>query len=203
MTAAWIIAVVGFAFAMGITPGPNNTLVASSGATYGFRASLPYNAGIGIGTAVIMFIVAAFGASFISNPTVETILKWTGIAYLLWLAFKIASAKPKMAGDDTENGTRPLTFLQGIGFQFINPKIWIMISGAVVTYGTSVKGLSPMGLALLFAALFGVITVTCTLTWTGLGVSLRRLLSTPTAIRVFNLAMASLLVVSLVPMVFG
>jgi len=201
MTIAWMTAVIGFAFAMGITPGPNNTLVASSGATYGFRASLPYNAGIGIGTAVIMFVVAAFGASFISNPTVEFVLKWVGIAYLLWLAFKIASAKPKMGEADT--ATRPLTFLQGLMFQFINPKIWIMISGAVVTYGTSVKTLSPMGLALLFSALFGVITVTCTLTWTGLGVSLRRLLSSPRAIRGFNLAMATLLVASLVPMVVG
>ena len=200
MTAAWIIAVVGFAFAMGITPGPNNALVASSGATHGFRASLPYNAGIGIGTAVIMFVVAAFGSAFISNPTVEAVLKWTGIVYLLWLAFKIASAKPKLS--ETDTGSRPLTFIQGIGFQFINPKVWIMISGAVVTYGTSVKGLSPMGLALLFAALFGVITVTCTLTWTGLGVTLRRILATPTAIRIFNCAMATLLVASLVPMVF-
>ncbi|WP_297801089.1 LysE family translocator [uncultured Brevundimonas sp.] len=201
MTIAWLIAVIGFAFAMGITPGPNNTLVASSGATYGFRASLPYNAGIGIGTASIMFIVAAFGASVVNNPTVEAILKWVGIAYLLWLAFKIATAKPKMAGQDAN--TRPLSFLQGLLFQFINPKIWIMITGAVVTYGTSVRGLSPMELAILFSALFGIITVGCTLTWTGLGVSLRRLLSSPRAIRIFNGAMATLLVASLIPMVIG
>ncbi len=200
MTTAWLIAVCGFAFAMGITPGPNNTLVASSGATYGFRASLPYNAGIGIGTAVIMFMVAAFGASVVSNPTVETVLKWVGITYLMWLAFKIATAKPKLAGSDSE--TRPLTFIQGILFQFINPKVWIMITGAVVTYGTAVRGLSPVELAILFSVLFGLITVSCTLTWTTLGVSLRRILSSARAIRIFNGAMATLLVASLIPMVF-
>jgi len=200
MTIAWLIAVISFAFAMGITPGPNNTLVASSGATYGFRASLPYNAGIGIGTAVIMFMVAAFGASVVSHPTVELILKWVGISYLLWLAFKIATAKPNMGNGDTDS--RPLSFLQGITFQFINPKIWIMITGAVVTYGTSVRGLSPMELAILFSALFGIITVGCTLTWTTLGVSLRRILSSSRAIRIFNGAMATLLVASLIPMVF-
>lgn len=200
MTIAWMTAVIGFAFAMGITPGPNNTLVASSGATYGFKASLPYNVGIGIGTAVIMFVVAAFGASVINNPTIEAVLKWIGVAYLLWLAFKIATAKPKLgAGDDA---SRPLTFLQGILFQFINPKVWIMITGAVVTYGTSVRGLSPMELAILFSVLFGIITVGCTLTWTGLGVSLRRILSSHRAIRIFNGAMATLLVASLIPMVF-
>lgn len=200
MTATWITAVIGFAFAMGITPGPNNTLVASSGATYGFRASLPYNAGIGIGTAVIMFIVAAFGASVVSHPTVETVLKWVGIAYLLWLAFKIATAKPALG--DAISDSRPLSFFQGITFQFINPKIWIMITGAVVTYGTSVRGLSPMELAILFSALFGIITVGCTLTWTTLGVSLRRILSSVRAIRIFNGVMATLLVASLIPMVF-
>lgn len=200
MTIAWTSAVVLFAFAMGITPGPNNALVASSGATYGFRASLPYNAGIGIGTAVIMFMVAAFGSALISDPLVSGLLKWTGIAYLLWLAFKIATSQPKLGtGDST---TRPLSFTQGVLFQFINPKVWIMISGAVVTYGATAKGLSPVQLAILFSVMFGVITVTCTLTWTGLGVSLRRLLSTPRAIRVFNGAMASLLVVSLVPIIF-
>ena len=199
MTIAWLVAVIGFAFAMGITPGPNNTLVAASGATYGFRASLPYNAGIGIGTAAIMFMVAAFGASVVNNPTIEAVLKWVGIAYLLWLAFKIATARPKLNGQDATG--RPLGFVQGLLFQFVNPKVWIMITGAVVTYGTSVRGLSPMELAILFSALFGIITVGCTLTWTGLGVSLRRLLSSPRAIRIFNGAMATLLVASLIPMV--
>lgn len=200
MTVGWMTAVICFAFAMAATPGPNNTIVASSGATHGFMASVPYNIGIGIGLAVIMFAVAAFGVSIISHPTVALVLKWVGVTYLLWLAFKIATSKPALASDAAP--TAPLTFIQGVLFQFVNPKIWIMVSGAVVTYGAAAKGLGPIGLGILFAALFGVITVACTLGWTGLGAALRRILSTPFKVRIFNSGMATLLLASLVPVVF-
>ena len=192
---AWIAAVSGFAFAMAGTPGPNNTMVTASGANHGFRRTLPVAIGMGVGVGVIIFTVAAAGGAVVAEPHVHLALKWLGIAYLLWLAWRIAGAP---VGTGKESGRRrPFSFVEGALLQFVNPKLWVMVAGAVVAYGGRVDG----GLAVpaAFAIIFGGATLASTLAWAGIGVGAGRFLAGERSLRLFNRVMALLLVLSLLP----
>lgn len=193
---AWFLAASGFAFAMAGTPGPNNTMVTASGANYGFRRTLPVAIGMGAGVAVIIFIVAAVGGSVIAEPRVHLALKWLGIAYLLWLAWRIANAVPAGAVPDG-SVQRPFGFFEGALLQLVNPKLWVMVAGAVVTYGKGPAG--DLTVPAVFAVIFGGATLVSTVAWTGIGVGAARFLARERSLRIFNRAMALLLVLSLVP----
>jgi len=201
MDFAWLAGVTGFAFVMAASPGPNNTIAAASGASYGVARSLALTAGIAIGVAGIMLVVAAFGASLITNPRVGTVVKWTGVAYLLWLAGKIAMAEPVTPDAAKPARSTPLSFVQGALFQFINPKLWAMVSGAVVTYGQAISDISSVTVAILFAILFGGMSFISTLGWATLGACVGRLLISRRSLRIFNGVMAALLLASLIPVI--
>jgi threonine/homoserine/homoserine lactone efflux protein len=193
----WFLAASGFAFAMAGTPGPNNAVVTASGANHGFRRTLPAATGMAIGVAVIIFAVAAIGETVVAEPRIHLVLKWLGVFYLLWLAWRIARAEP--AGPAAANGKRrPFTFLEGALLQLVNPKLWVMVTGAVVAYGGGATGLAVPS---AFAAIFGGATLASTVAWTLVGVGAGRLLTRPSSLRLFNRAMALLLVLSLVPVV--
>ena len=105
MSHSLLIALVVFGAVMAFTPGPNNVMVLSSGLTYGFRRSLPHIAGIAFG---VSFMVAAtglgLGTIFIAYPVLQTILKYAGIAYLVYLAFVIAMSGAVVPGQDNRRG---------------------------------------------------------------------------------------------------
>ena len=192
---AWILAATGFAFAMAGTPGPNNTMVTASGANHGFRRTLPVAVGMGAGVAAIIFAVAAAGGAIVSEPRVHLVLKWVGVAYLLWLAWRIATAPVGVTGEGDRR--RPFTFVEGALLQLVNPKLWVMVAGAVVTYG----GSAAQGLAVpaAFAVIFGGATLASTLAWAGISVGAGRFLANARSLRVFNRVMALLLVLTLLP----
>ena len=201
MDLGWIAAVSGFALAMAGTPGPNNTMVTASGTNYGFRRTLPLMSGIATGVAAIFLVVGAIGSPIAGDPRIQEILKWVGLAYLLWLAWKIGSARPTMpnAGNGRVSGGKPFTSMQGALFQLINPKLWTMIAGAVVTYGSTAENASPLAVAVAFGIIFGSATFAGTAVWTLIGVGVGRVMKTARTMRLFNWAMAALLVASLVP----
>lgn len=185
-----------YCIAMSGTPGPNNVMVLASGANYGFWRTQPHVWGINIGFALMMFILAlGLGTVFVAEPRLQLALKVIGILYMLWLAWKIATAKG--SGEAGETG-RPLTFLQGAAFQWVNPKAWMMILGAIsvyapAAYGTLEKALYLSGVMLLAGS-------PPTQIWAAFGVGIRRFLENPQALRAFNVTMAVLLVLSLIPM---
>ena len=118
------IAFVVFAAVMFFTPGPNNIMVLSSGLTYGFRRTLPHIAGITIGFAFMVGAVGlGFGTIFIAYPVLQTILKYAGAAYLVYLAVAIAMSGPVTAGagqparsdDLLGRGDVPVGQRQGLG----------------------------------------------------------------------------------------
>ena len=196
---AWFLAATGFAFAMAGTPGPNNTMVTASGAIYGFRRTLPAALGMGVGVSVIIFVVAAVGVSFVSQPRVHLALKWLGVAYLLWLAWRIATAKPKAIDGETGR-QRPFSFLEGALLQLVNPKLWVMVAGAVVAYGGGAG--ADLSVPMAFAGIFGGATLISTVAWTLLGVGASRFIREERSLKRFNWAMALLLVLSLAPVLF-
>ncbi|KXF75889.1 hypothetical protein ATN84_18215 [Paramesorhizobium deserti] len=194
----WIAAVTGFALAMAGTPGPNNTMVTASGANHGFRRTLPFLSGIAIGVAIIMLVVAGVGSSLVSAPGIRTVMKWAGLLYLLWLAWRIGGARPKAEGA-AQLETTPLTLMQGALFQLVNPKLWAMVAGTVATYGGTAESIGPFAIAITFAIIFGVATLASTVAWTLVGVGAGRFIKSDRAMRLFNWTMAALLVLSLIP----
>jgi threonine/homoserine/homoserine lactone efflux protein len=196
---AWFGAAVAFAVAMSATPGPNNTMVAASGARFGVVRTMPHMLGVSAGFPV-MLVAVALGAGDIlqGNRWLQVTLRWVGVAYLLWLAWSIARA-PTTMDEKTEAGRRPLGFLRAALFQWVNPKAWIIAVGAVVTY---TEGDGRFGQTLVLAGIFAVACLPCLLFWTSIGAGVARLLRSERALRRFDLAMAALLVLSLVPVLF-
>lgn len=139
---------------------------------------------------------AGLGAIFTAYPPLQIVLKAAGAIYLLWLAWKIATAKP--AADDDERVGRPITFLQAALFQWVNPKAVVIALSAITIYVRPAHWVSDFGLLL---AVFAIATILAVAAWTGFGVALRRVLTDPKHARIFNIAMALLLVASIVPMV--
>lgn len=134
MTLALLLAFAGYAFVTSITPGPNNTLLLAPGAQYGFRPTLPLLLGINLGIAALVLAVGlGLGAVFVAFPLLHELLRCGGVAYLLYLAWKIASSEAW--SDSAER--RPITFLQAAAFQWVNPKAWIIAIGAMATYAPS------------------------------------------------------------------
>lgn len=198
----WLASVTGFAVAMSATPGPNNIMVASSGATYGFARTVPHFLGVSAGFAFMLAAVALGAGELLhAYPVIHEALKWIGAAYLVWLAWRIGTAQPNSKGADEAGTTRakrrgrPLNFLEAALFQWVNPKAWVIALGAVATYTTT--GGAVMGEALLLAFIFFVVCVPSTALWTAMGAGTARLLRTERALRAFNLVMAALLVASL------
>jgi threonine/homoserine/homoserine lactone efflux protein len=119
------------------------------------------------------------------------------VAYLLWLAWKIAHAAPPVA-EGAQAGGRPLTFLQSAAFQWVNPKAWSMALSAITLYAT---GRDPAAV-LWVAGVYVGVSVISTTSWTVLGQQMRRLLKNPARLRLFNRVMAVLLVATLVPVLW-
>lgn len=201
VTATWLLPATAFAVSMAATPGPNNVMVAASGANFGLARTLPHMLGIAIGFPAMLVLVAlGAGAPLRAWPVLHTALRWVGAAYLLWLAWHIAITRPTPpARDGAPRTSRPLTFLQAAAFQWVNPKAWVIAAGAIVTF-TTAQGDSPLLQSLLLAAIFLAVTFPAVALWAGIGAGAARLLRTERALRAFNLCMATLLVASLVAM---
>ena len=183
-----------FAAVMFFTPGPNNIMVMSSGLTYGFRRTLPHILGVVIGFAFMVGAVGlGFGTVFIAFPVLQTVLKYAGAAYLIYLAVMIAMSGPPKAG---EVGRGPLTFWQGAMFQWVNVKGWVAIIGTITAYAAIAKFPLNIALQVVIFLLMGTASITI---WTLFGSALRPFLTSPRAVRIFNIAMALLLLASLYP----
>jgi threonine/homoserine/homoserine lactone efflux protein len=191
------LALTVFAIVMSFTPGPNNILLTASGVNFGFVRSIPHMLGVEVGFLVLVVACAAgLGLIFAALPGLHIVLKVAGAVYMLWLAWKVANAKP--AGEEGGLLARPMTFLQAAAFQWMNPKAVIAALSAIALYMR--PGHEVFDLAVMLIV-FGVSTILAVATWAGFGVALRRYLRDPVHARVFNVAIGVLLVVSIAPMV--
>ena len=192
-----VFAIALFAFSSGITPGPNNIMLMSSGVNFGVKASLPHLAGICIGfPCMVLAIGMGLSALFQTYPILHLVIKYVGITYLLYLAWLIAHSSSKMEGKQT---SKPLSFIQAAAFQWVNPKGWIMAVGAVATFTSIEQPLTPQ--VVTIASVFLSIAFPCAIVWLGFGVALKRLLKNQGQQKWFNITMALLLVVSIIPMI--
>jgi len=195
MTPDIFIALLTFAFASSVTPGPNNLMLMASGANYGLRRTLPHMLGISLGHMVMVFAVGVFLLRVFSQfPALNLALKILSVTYMLWLAWRIVTALPQDAKAVT--GT-PLTFLQAAAFQWVNPKAWFMAITAITAYTPAALGI--IGGAALVAVIFAAVNFPTIALWAWIGVQVRRFLGTPVRLRTFNITMALLLLASLYP----
>ncbi|GAA5219015.1 LysE family translocator [Corallincola platygyrae] len=195
MTIEILAALSLFALVSSITPGPNNMMLLASGANYGLLRSLPHMLGVAIGFS-LMLVIVGFGIMqlFELYPTSYTLLQVVSISYLLYLAFKLATAAP-MSTDTAKSG-RPMTFIQAVLFQWVNPKAWTMAVTAISIYAPN----QDTRAILLVALVFGVVNLPAIFTWLMMGKQMQRLLTKQKHLKVFNVSMALLLVGSLYPM---
>ncbi|KPB27671.1 MULTISPECIES: LysE family translocator [Pseudomonas] len=185
-----------FAFVTSITPGPNNMMLLASGVNFGFSRTLPHMLGISVGFFVLVLAVGfGLGSVFKAWPVLYTILRYVGAAYLLYLAWKIATSGP--ASDNVDSQGKPLSFMSAALFQWVNPKAWIMAIGAISTY-TPMQGYFYN--VLVISAVFALINLPSVGVWAGFGSLLRNVLRDPLGLRIFNGVMAALLVASLYPL---
>jgi len=200
MSPSLFIAVLTFSLVSAFTPGPNNLLALASGANWGYRRTLPHVFGVAVGYAIMLALMGAgLGSLFKAAPIAQEILKWLAIAYLTFLAWKIATSTG-IDDSSTSKESKPITFLGSAAFQWINPKAWIAAITIVTTftiphsYWTSllICGATNVGIALCAVS-----------SWALFGTIVKNWLSNPVRLRIFNWSMAALLLVSVLPSVFS
>jgi threonine/homoserine/homoserine lactone efflux protein len=195
MTQELFLALIGFAFVTSVTPGPNNMMLLASGVNFGFRRTVPHMLGISIGHAVMVFLVGlGIAGAFTAWPPALTALKIASVAYMLWLAWKVAHAAAP--GEGRAKG-QPMSFLQAAAFQWVNPKAWAMALGAVSAY----VAVPSVWAYATVAGVFAAVNLPSVSVWAGAGQALRRWLEGPGRLWAFNWTMAGLLVLSLWPVV--
>ncbi|HEY0851558.1 MAG TPA: LysE family translocator [Bradyrhizobium sp.] len=195
MSQSLLVAFLMFALVMFFTPGPNNIMLLSSGLTYGFRRTIPHIAGITVGFAFMVGAVGlGLGTIFIAYPMLQTILKYAGAAYLIYLAWHIGMAEPSAPEQDNSRG--PMTFWGAAMFQWVNAKGWVMVIGTITAYAAIASFPWNILIQTVISLAMGAVS---TVVWALFGTALRPMLTSPKAVRAFNIVMALLLLASLYP----
>lgn len=194
MTPEQAVAFLLFAVVAAGTPGPSNLLLTATGAGVGLLRGLPALGGVTVGMGVMMFLVAfGLGSVVVANAAVLRALNWVGAAFLLWLAWKIATA----TGDEGSAASKPVGFTGAAAFQWVNPKSWLVCASAAGTYLHAGSG-SVSAQATALGGLFMLASLPCCFVWLAFGAGAQRLLRTRRARRAFNVAMGLLLAGSVV-----
>ncbi|MEJ2792699.1 LysE family translocator [Iodobacter sp. LRB] len=181
-----IISMILFSLAVSISPGPANMVIVSSGASHGFKQTLPFVSGASFGFTLLLIFVGFGFFQLISAYTIFlTSLSWVGSAFISYMAYKIAFSKPEIS---LHKANRP-TFLQGFLLQWFNPKAWMAcVSG--VTLFSNAHSSKPL---IIFILIYFLICYASLSLWALLGDRVAIFLNSRSRIRLFNRAMGSLL----------
>jgi threonine/homoserine/homoserine lactone efflux protein len=196
MNIEFLMALCTFAFVSSVTPGPNNLMLMTSGANFGIWRTIPHLLGVVFGF-VLMVILVGTGLMqvFTAYPVSHDVLRVGSVAYLCYLAWKIAMARPRA----TKTEAKPLNSLQAALFQWVNPKAWAMALTAVTVYAPS-QSLAAVG---LIALVCGVVNMPSVFVWVLLGSKMQGFLDSGARLRAFNYTMALLLLGTIYPVVVG
>jgi len=185
------------ATAMSFTPGPNTTLSTALAANFGLRGALPFCAAVPAGWTLLMLLCGAgLGALILAVPALRIGVKVVGIAYLLWLAWRLAGTRT------LGSAAAPLRvgFGQGVLLQFVNIKAW-MLALTMTAGWVAVAGLDAAASARRLAIVLAVMVVyafTSNLSYALAGALLRQWLARGQRLLWFNRLLAALLVLTAV-----
>jgi threonine/homoserine/homoserine lactone efflux protein len=190
-----LLPVLGFAIAASITPGPNVLMVAAAAAGVGLRGAVPMMLGISLGFPA-MIVVLGLGLAMPADgsPQIRNGLTTVAVLWIAWLALRIATA-PR-PGDPAARP--PMGFLGAAGFQWVNPKAWLVAIAALGAFVPEDAGL--VGGSIVLALLFALVSLPCLLVWAAFGTVMGRILASERAFRAFSVAMGLLLAASLLPL---
>ena len=190
------IAILLFTSAAGITPGPNNIMIMASGVNFGVKRSCPHLLGITIGVPIMVLAVGlGFNLVLQNYPLLHQVIKVFGIGYLLYLAWLIATTQPSSISTEA---SKPLTFWQALLFQWVNPKALVMATSAISAYTSSS---APLGEVLFIAFAFSITAALSVGIWLVFGASVKNFLDNPVYGKRFNILMAALLLVAILPVI--
>ncbi len=194
----WFLPLFLFIVVAGFTPGPNNIIAMGIGFNWGFKRVIPHILGVTVGFPIMLLLIG-----FVLKPILEQhhsillTLKYLSSAYILYLAYKIATAPLNV---DEQEYKKPITFFESVAFQWINPKGW---AGALATITLYIPQ-SQFSFGLIVAAVCSAITIVFAIAlWGYMGKKIKLMLSQESHIKLFNYTMALLLLFSVLMMVLN
>lgn len=201
-----LVSLTGFAFISALTPGPNNILLMSSGALFGWQRSLPHLAGILLGFAILMSsAVFGLGSVVAKWPWLVTIVRIVGAAWLAWMSlryFVAALQGPQPTAESSPAAiSRPFRFFEGVLFQWVNPKALILVisaAGAYIALADSIVRRAMIIVGVFFLA--GLIS--CSL-WMIAGDALNRYMSSGRSAKYVNFGMGVLILLTALHILLG
>ena len=194
MSATEITALLVFCTAMSFSPGPNTTLSTALAANGGLRRAMRFCIAVPTGWTLLMAVSGlGLGAMVLGVPALRWALKFAGIGYMLWLAWRVAGA-----GQLAEVDARRLnvTFWQGVGLQFVNIKAWMLALTLTAGWVVNVGGLpapNPGERLAIICAVMLVFAFTSNFTYALVGSMLRQWLAHGRRLLWFNRALALVL----------
>ncbi|MBA5690337.1 LysE family translocator [Rugamonas apoptosis] len=184
-----LLPLISYCLVMSATPGPNNVMLAITGANFGARGAAPAILGIQAGMFVqTMLMCVGLGSVFVAYPWAQQGLRIAGSAYLAYLAWKLSGAS--VAGTQAP---KAVSFAQATVFQSLNPKSWLKAITVASVFMPA--GQNTVVSALQVAVIGALVGAPCNITWALFGVSIRRLLLDPKTRRIFNLTMGATLLI--------
>ena len=185
-----------YVFVMAGTPGPNNAMLAASGMNFGLRRTLPHIGGICVGIIILMMATGlGLGVIFATVPEAQLALAIIGSLYLVYLAWRIANASAPSAAE----GAKPISFAESFGFQFLNPKGWVMSLNAALL-------MPDFESIVVKAVVLGILAVTVgcmpMVVWALFGIAIAKIFQNPRWRRVINWTLAAILLAT-IPFMFA
>lgn len=192
----YLVSLMVFTFVASATPGPNNIMLFTSGVNHGIKKSLPHYFGICIGFLLLVAAVGfGLGTLFKQSPLLHQFIKFFGALYLIYFSWKIASTE----SDSSSNEIRaPITFLEAVLFQWVNPKAWVIAIGAIATFSIQSRIATSIAMIIAMYLFMGLLAMGI---WLTLGTSLQKFLNSDKRRRIFNVSMAILLLLSIIPII--
>jgi threonine/homoserine/homoserine lactone efflux protein len=195
MTTEQMVAFLLFAVVAAVTPGPSNIMLTATGAQAGILGGLPCLLGVTTGMGLMMFVVPlGLGSLVLGQPLALRALHVGGAAFLLWLAWRIATSGGRV---EAASEGEAVGYLGAAIFQWVNPKSWLVTASAAGTF-LSLDAGSPAAQAATLGGLFVLAALPSCFLWLAFGAAVQPILSSRRRLRVFNVAMGALLALSVV-----
>lgn len=193
-------ALIGFAFVMSISPGPANFLLLASGVNFGFTRSLPLVFGISLGfLSMVLLVGLGLGRLLQTVPILYTAIKIVCAGYVLYLAWKIARSR-SIGPDGQPTIEKPMSFFHAAILQLVNPKAWVV--AVIVTVAYTDPG-NPLTSLIAIIGLFALVNLPSISVWAVSGAAFRRLIGNGRVVVFVNIALALLLVGSMIPVLLS
>jgi threonine/homoserine/homoserine lactone efflux protein len=185
-----LLSMAAFALASSISPGPVNIVALSAGAQHGLAASMRHVTGATIGFTVLLLLIGLGLHELLAHfPNLITVVKWAGVAFLFYMAYKLATDDGQLGADKPSRGP---SFAYGAAMQWLNPKAWLASLAGMGAYAADGDG----RLVWQFSVVYFVICYVSIASWACAGTFLRKHLQRPQRVRFFNRVMAALLAAS-------